>query len=207
MKEQLLTIISVVACAYVLPPEELSSVGLLCSAGPWEAGTQGVPVSARLGSWASTYCPSLTTRALDLGLNLLKRFMASNTGKKMLDGIAAKAVATAGKEIPESENGPEAVAARRERLVRILLEPYAQGSRGFVQEAYILTHPYGFRLEDVQNKVQIWHGTKDANSPIRMVRYMKERLPDCELNELEGETHFTIQKHLEDVVVKLVEKR
>lgn len=127
--------------------------------------------------------------------------------KKMLDGIAAKAAATAGKGIPESENGPEAVAARRERLVRILLEPYAQGSRGFVQEAYILTHPYGFHLKDVQNKVQIWHGTKDANSPIRMVQYMKERLPDCELNELEGETHFTIQKHLEDVVVKLVKKQ
>lgn len=53
----------------------------------------------------------------------------------------------------------------------------------------------------------MWHGTKDANSPIRMVRYRKERLPDCELHELEGETHFTIMKHLEDVVVTLAEKR
>ena len=198
---------SVVACAYTMPPEELSSVGLLCSAGPWESGTQGVPISARLGSWASTYCPSLITRVLDLVLNLTKRFMASSRGKKMLDGIAVEAATTAGKEISESEKGLEAVAARRERLARIFLEPFAQGTRGFVQEAYILTHSYGFRLEDVPNRVRIWHGTKDANSPIRMVRYLKERLPDCELNELEGETHFTIQKHLEDVIVKLVEKR
>ncbi|RYO78171.1 hypothetical protein DL762_008829 [Monosporascus cannonballus] len=159
------------ACAYAIPPDELSSVGLLCSAAPWEAGTRDVLWSARLGSWASTYCPSLTTRLLDLVLGMSKRLMASDTGKKLIDGIAAKEAATAGKEIPESEKHPEADAARRERLLRIFLEPFAQGSRGFVQEAYILTHPYGFRLDvQFERKVKIWHGTKDVNSPIRMVR-------------------------------------
>ncbi|RYP76037.1 hypothetical protein DL769_003694 [Monosporascus sp. CRB-8-3] len=199
----------ILACDYAIPPDELSSVDLLCSAAPWEAGTRDVLWSARLGSMASTYCPSLTARLLDLLLGMSKRFMASDTGKKLIDGIAVKGAATASKEIPEAEKHPEAVAALREQLLRIFLEPFAQGSRGFVQEAYILTHPYGFHLEDVQfeRKVKIWHGTKDTNSPIRMVRYMKERLPHCELYELEGETHFTIRKYLEEVVVKLVEKR
>ncbi|RYP61898.1 hypothetical protein DL770_009690 [Monosporascus sp. CRB-9-2] len=143
------------ACAYAIPPDELSPAGLLCSAAPWEA-----------------------------------------------------AAATVGKEIPESEKHSEAVAARREQLLCLFLEPFAQGSRGFAQEAYILTHPYEFRLENVQfERIKIWHGTKDTNSPIRMVRYMKERLPHCELYELGGETHFTIMKYLEEVLVKLVEKR
>lgn len=195
------------ACAYGIPPEEISSIGLICSAGPWEGGTQDVPWSARLGSWAATYCPSLSTRLIDLGLGLSKWFMATDTGKKLLDNIAIKAAATAGRHIPESEMLPEAVAARRARLSRILLEPFAQGSRGIVREAFILTHPYGFRLEDVQRKVLIWHGTKDTNSPISMIRYMRDRLPQGELYELEGETHFTIMKHLEDVILKLVEKR
>ncbi|RYP08066.1 hypothetical protein DL765_008922 [Monosporascus sp. GIB2] len=162
----------VLACAYAIPPDELFSVGLLRSAAPWEAGNRDVLWSARLGSWASTYCPSLSTRLLDLVLGMPKRFTASETGKKLIDGIAAKAAATADKDIRESEKQPEAVAARRERLLRISLEPFAQDSRGFVQEAYILTHLYGFRLEDVQfeRKVKIWHGTKEANSQIRMTR-------------------------------------
>jgi pimeloyl-ACP methyl ester carboxylesterase len=196
-----------VACAYAIPPEELSSIGLVCSAGTWEGGTRDVPWSARFGSWAATYCPSLSTRLIDFGLGLSERLMGTNTGKKLLDNIAMKAAATAGKHIPESEKIPEAVAARRARLIRIFLEPYAQGSRGFVDEAYILTHPYGFRLEDVQRRVLIWHGTKDTNSPISMISYMRDRLPQGELYELEGETHFTIMKYLEDMIVKLVNER
>jgi pimeloyl-ACP methyl ester carboxylesterase len=191
-----------VVCAYALPQDELSSVGLMCSAGPWKVGTEGVPLSARLGSWASVNCPSLATQMIDTGLKLSKRFAASKTGKTLLDTMTVKAAAAAGKEI--SDKDPQEVAARRERLVRILLEPFAQGSRGFVQEAYILTHPYGFRIKDVKAKVQIWHGTKDVNSPIRMVRYLKDRLPNCELHELEGETHFTIQKYLEEIVTEIV---
>jgi hypothetical protein len=39
------------------------------------------------------------------------------------------------------------------------------------------------------------------------VRYMMVRLPHCDLHELEGETHFTVMKHLEQIVRKLIEKR
>ncbi|KAI1865733.1 hypothetical protein JX265_008056 [Neoarthrinium moseri] len=197
------------ACANSIPPDVLSAVGLMCSAAPWEAGTQGVPWSARIGSWAATYCPSFSTRVLDLLLGLAKWFVATDSGKKLIDGIAVKAAAAAGKEISESEKSPEAATARRERLLGVFLEPFAQGSRGFVQEAYLLTHPYGFRLQDVhfEKRVQIWHGTKDKNSPIRMVRYMKEQLPHSDLHELEGVDHFAIIKHLEDIVVKLLTQR
>lgn len=196
------------ACAHAIPSRTLASVGLLCSAAPWEAGARDLPWSARVGSWAATYCPSLATRVLNCLLGIAERLAASNAGKRFLDALATKAASTAGKEIPESEKNPEAVKARRERLLRVLLEQFAQGSKGFVQDAYLLTHPYGFRLEDVRfERVQIWHGTRDWNSPIRMVRYMKERLPHCDLHELEGETHFTVMKHLEEIVRKLIEKR
>lgn len=197
------------ACAYAIPPDTLSATGLLCSAGPWESGTHDLQWYRRSGSWAAANMPSLSTRVLDGLLGAVKAFAGTNQGKKMLDGIAVKGAAVAGKEIPVSEQTPEAVAARRERLLRIFLEPFAQGTRGFVQEAYILTHPYGFQLEDVRpdRRIIMWHGTDDTNAPIRMVRYMHERLPNSQLHELEGETHFTIMKHLEDVVVQLVAQR
>jgi pimeloyl-ACP methyl ester carboxylesterase len=197
------------ACAYAIPPDTLSAAGLLCSAAPWEAGTQDILWSARIGSWAATYFPSLSTGFINLLIGAAKWLVATDNGKKMIDEITVKAIATAGREIPESEKTPEAVAVRRERLLRIFFEPFEQGSKGFVQEAYLLTHPYGFRLEDVnfENKVQIWHGTKDVNSPIRMVRYMRDRLPHCDLHEFEGDTHFTIMKRLEEIVVKLTAQR
>lgn len=138
---------------------------------------------------------------------MARRLTASASGQKMLDGIADKAAATAGKAIPEWEKTPDAVAARRERLLAIFLEPFALGSRGFVHEAYLLSQPYGFRPEDIpyDRKIHVWHGTADMNSPIRMVRWMCERLPNCELHELEGETHFTIMRHLEEIVLRMVE--
>lgn len=195
------------ACADAIPSDELASVGLLCSAAPWEAGTRNVPWSARVGSVAATYFPSLSTSVIDFCLHVAQRLAASKTGQKMLDDLTVKAARTAGRTDSESEETAEAVAARRERLLAIFLEPFAQGSRGFVQEAYLLSHPYGFCLEKIcyDGKIHVWHGTADKNSPIRMVRWMSERLPNCELHELEGETHFTIMKHLEDIIPKMIE--
>ncbi|KAK8109640.1 hypothetical protein PG999_007777 [Apiospora kogelbergensis] len=55
--------------------------------------------------------------------------------------------------------------------------------------------------------IQIWHGVRDINSPIAMVRYMAHRLPHCDLHELESENHFTILKHLEMMLSKLVKRQ
>lgn len=53
-----------------------------------------------------------------------------------------------------------------------------------MHDAQLLTSSWGIKFEDVTyNKVQIWHGTQDANWPVQMMRYMAERLPHCELHE------------------------
>lgn len=196
------------ACADTIPADELASVGLLCSAAPWEAGRQGLPWSARLGSYAATYIPSIATSIIDFCLKVAQRLAASKSGEKFLDDLALKAAKTAGKVVPESEMTVEATAARRERLKAVFLEPFSQGSQGFVHEAYLLCHSYGFSLEKIryQGRIHIWHGTADNNSPIRMIRWMSERLPDCELHEYEGESHFTIIKHLEDIIPQMIPK-
>lgn len=191
------------ACAHAIPSDTLSAVGLTCTAAPWEAGTRDLLWSAHIGSWAASHGPRATTRLLDALLNMAGRYAASESGKKALDALTVRAARTAGKDIA-ADPSPDAVLLRRERLQRILLEPFAQGSHGFVHEAHLLSHPYGFRLEDVDKRIQIWHGTKDRNSPIGMVRYMRDRLPNCHLKELEGEDHFSIIKHMEDIVKELV---
>ncbi|KAK9415049.1 hypothetical protein SUNI508_10654 [Seiridium unicorne] len=192
------------ACAHALPRESLSATGLLASAASWESGYYDVPLSARLTSWAATYFPSPLCWLMDLSLGLLRRALDTNAGKKFLDSLIAKAAATVDKKV-EATDDQETIEERRNRALQVGFESFAHGSRGVVQEAYLLTHPYGFRLEDMRsNKIYIWHGAKDVNSPIRMVRWMNDRLQNSELNEFEHETHFTIVKHLEAMVTTLI---
>ncbi|QSS62362.1 hypothetical protein I7I51_04540, partial [Histoplasma capsulatum] len=83
---------------------------------------------------------------------------------------------------------------RREQFLQLIFEPFANGSAGFVQETQLLSAgDWGFRFEDVNfHDVLMWHGTADVNSPIRMIRYMAERIPHCVLKEFEGVDHYSL---------------
>lgn len=75
-------------------------------------------------------------------------------------------------------------------------------SRGFVHEAQLPSSQYrGFRFEDIDyDTIQLWHGTQDKNAPVRMVRYMAERLPHSVLREFEDDGRFTIGNRLEEIL-------
>ena len=106
----------------------------------------------------------------------------------------------------QQENDEDStIEEQRERLLRMAFEGFAQGAEGFVHEAQLLTQEWGFRFEDVAyDKIQMWHGTRDANAPVRMIRYMSERLSHSDLIEFEGESHWTLVRHLDKVVSDLV---
>lgn len=75
-----------------------------------------------------------------------------------------------------------------------------------VRESQLLTwEGWGFPLAEVRyDRVVIWHGVQDGQSFIRIVRYLAEYLPHCELQKLEEETHFTIVKHVGTIIEELV---
>ncbi|KAK7931143.1 hypothetical protein PG985_001855 [Apiospora marii] len=152
------------ACARVIPATTLTGFGLVSSAGP-------------------------ARPARSAGGCLLIRFLVRDTfnaaGRKYWDEMMAreaKQYLRPGEVVPElppEKKTPEAIAARREWEMRLLVEPIAEGARGLLREAYLLKTPWGFRLEDVkyEPKVRIFHGAKDENVPISMINYMRERLP------------------------------
>ena len=107
----------------------------------------------------------------------------------------------------DSDREPElSIPQRRQRLLDILFEPFAQGTAGFVQEARLLSQvDWSFRLEEVKEpRVLLWHGSKDVDAPIEMIRWMVERLPNARLEEFEDDTHFTIHQHLDEVLDDLI---
>ncbi|CEI67379.1 hypothetical protein FVEN_g5738 [Fusarium venenatum] len=191
------------ACAYVLPKRALISVGLFASAPPWEAGVQHVDKSRRILRFCAMKFPNLLAGALSMLIGSVRWLVltgpAINRIGKWLDTQDAKE--KPGIEITKSHT------ERVEDLVNMLLdEPFRQGARGTVHETKLLSSKdWGFKLEDVDyDRVQIWHGVKDTNANIAMIRYMAERIPNSELTEFEEDTHYTMYKHIEPALRSLV---
>lgn len=94
----------------------------------------------------------------------------------------------------------------REEVVRILLEALRQGTAGAVLEARLLTQDWGLDFDNMrQNKIHIWHGTRDANAPIATIREIARRLPSCEFREYPEDDHSSmITNHLDEVFEELM---
>ncbi|KAI1740185.1 alpha/beta hydrolase [Xylaria scruposa] len=198
------------ACARALPAETLSAVGLLAPAAPWEAGIAGVPRSSRIAAFMGYYWPS-SLRVLTAGVVGLCRWLAStNFVTRRIDRwleASEKGSATRSSSSPstKSETSPT-IQESRTALLRFVFETFRQGTAPMVRESQLLTwEGWGFPLDEVRyDKVIIWHGVQDGQSPIHMVRYLAKHLPHCELRELEGETHFSMVKHLGTILEELV---
>ena len=82
---------------------------------------------------------------------------------------------------------------------------FRQGFENYFSEKGILSSDWGFEIEDIRDhNIQIWHGTNDINVPLHMSHYFKEHLPHASLKEFEGDTHYTINRHAEEILRDLV---
>lgn len=189
------------ACAHVLPHNMMSAVGLMASAAPWEAGTKHLLLSARIARWAVVNWPGGVVALMDFLVGMLRKGVNTRVAIKLIDGLLEKSNA-------EQEPGKDAVPAleqQRKDLIEIVFEGFAQGAEACVHEARLLTNnSWGFKFEDVTyNQIQLWHGTKDKNAPVQMMRYMAQRLPNCTLHEFENDNHFALGYQLENILSNL----
>jgi pimeloyl-ACP methyl ester carboxylesterase len=219
-----------IACAGLLPREMLSAVGVLAGAPVWDRGfrTNGVPWYARLLYLAANYWPWGARIISDVLVGTARWIMRTGPVERKIDrALEATTKANAQKEKKQMANSEnmdlekvpltttkseedkqqelvQSTAQRRERLMGLIFEGFAQGSSGFIHEARLLTQDWGFKFEDVTyDKVQIWHGSKDANAPVGSIRDMAERMPHCILKEYD-ENHFGIGKYFEEVLDELM---
>jgi len=200
------------ACAHALPHEMLSAVGVLAGAPPWEAGPQYMPWYSRATSWAATYWPTGFGAVTNALIAIIRWIMTTGPVTRWIDKLlesvkkAKKESTAAEDDLGLEEDVQPTTAERRKRLIRLGFEGFAQGSEGFVQEAQLLSaQDWGFKFEDIDYEpIKIWHGSQDANAPVRMIRYMAKRLPHSVLHEFKGDTHFTMYKYFGQVFSELV---
>jgi pimeloyl-ACP methyl ester carboxylesterase len=81
-------------------------------------------------------------------------------------------------------------------------EALRQGGLGPAEAAALYWKPWGFRLEDIQARVHVWHGEEDLNAPFAAHgKMLAARLPNVEAQFYPGEGHISlIHKYLPDIL-------
>jgi len=73
-------------------------------------------------------------------------------------------------------------------------EAMRQGTRGAFHEALLSVTDYGFRLQDIQTPIHLWHGEADQNIPVAMARFVESAVPKCEAEFYPNEGHLSLFK-------------
>jgi pimeloyl-ACP methyl ester carboxylesterase len=72
-------------------------------------------------------------------------------------------------------------------------------SRGYVYDAELLMDEWGFSLEGIQTRVELWWGKFDENVPLIVMDYLSVRLPNCEKRLVPDGGHFILLSHWEQI--------
>jgi pimeloyl-ACP methyl ester carboxylesterase len=79
------------------------------------------------------------------------------------------------------------------------------GADGVMADAEIYGRPWGFRLEDVDVPVRLWHGKQDRAFSFRVAEETAKRLPNCVVRIIDGEGHFSLPiRHMREIVADLI---
>jgi pimeloyl-ACP methyl ester carboxylesterase len=181
------------ACAFKIP-DRLSAVAIVSGPCPFN-----VPVATDEMSMAWR----LRVLAGQKAVWLVRFFFEITARSARRDPVGAVSRTLGG--LPE----PDRVVMARHEVVQwssdSLREAFRSGSRGAAWDYALFTRPWGFRLDELSVKVQLWHGEVDATIPVRMGRYMAEVIPNCQARFLPDEGHISlIINHAKEILSDLV---
>jgi pimeloyl-ACP methyl ester carboxylesterase len=64
----------------------------------------------------------------------------------------------------------------------------------------------GFRLEDIQPEVLIWHGEQDRNDPVAMARAQEQRLPHVKARYYGSDGHLIFFSRIQEILPALARR-
>jgi pimeloyl-ACP methyl ester carboxylesterase len=182
----------VLACAFKYP-ERMIAGALAAGFAPSNRphALSGLPLANRLLIWAGPRMPWMAT----LQFRLMARLINANAERaaKMLLSSAPPA----DKEVLKK---PETLAM----LLPAISEGYKNGWRGPFQDGYLQVTPWGFPLNNIQVRIDIWQGEADVNVPVHSGEYLRDTLANASATFLPGEGHFFLMKHWREVIARLV---
>lgn len=108
-------------------------------------------------------------------------------------------VANAASLLPEPDRAVVSVPEIQKDFITMVREALRQGTRGVFHDSLLMVMEWGFRLQDVQTPVLLWHGEDDQNIPVAMARYVADTLPHCDAAFYANEGHLSLfRKNVSD---------
>ncbi len=182
------------ACAYKIP-DRLTAAGIVCGLGPIRTPRDlfGMTWINRFGLRLIGRVPMFAKLAFIPAAFFLRYFP-----QKVLAFMARRA------------REPDRTAMRTPEIRQIMTTSFRESMRsgpaGAIRDLNIYITPWGFGLGEIQIRVHLWHGEKDAIVPCAMGRHMAVSIPDCVATFYAGEGHFSLVKnHLNAFLTLLAE--
>jgi pimeloyl-ACP methyl ester carboxylesterase len=179
-------------CAHQLPNRVLAGAAI-SSVAPMSRprAYAGMPLLNQILARSARHAPGIT--------KVLRRITRS-----MVLGDAEKATQQLMASIPESDKSvlyaPQNVAI----LVSSLREGFRHEARGVAQDDTLVNQDWGFALEEIIPRIDVWHGEGDVNVPLHAGMFLQNVLPNNRTTFLPGEGHFFLLSRWEEVLSALV---
>lgn len=180
------------ACAYKLP-ERVIAGAIISGLAPVDRPNpyEGLPLPLKVLNYLGRKTPGL--------VYLFRRMMypivmgdPDEAGKKL-----ASSFPPVDRQIAEQ---PE----NRKMLVRSIQEGYKQGWEGPAQDDIVINSDWGFRIEDIGVRIDIWQGGADKNVPQNQGMYQHEKIPNSTFTELSDQAHLYLLDNWRNILEKLV---
>jgi pimeloyl-ACP methyl ester carboxylesterase len=181
------------ACAFRLP-ERVRAVALVSSTAPPDCPGQyrGMPLANRLWKFGARRIPAL--------VRTMRR-----AAYPLIMGDLEEAGKRVSMSFPLEDRRLLDDPAAMKRFAEDIQEGYRQGWEGPVQDDIVNARPWGFCLEEIALRVDIWQGDIDENVRLHHAHCLHERLPNSRLTVWEGEAHLALMVHWREVLAALVE--
>ncbi|HEX2400665.1 MAG TPA: alpha/beta hydrolase, partial [Mycobacterium sp.] len=181
------------ACGYALP-ERVSRVVLVSGLGPLD----------RPGALDGMNRGEATTMILARRVPVLAHWLvgAAVTAERIRPGMVYQGLVRA---LPPADQRVAAQRRVRESLVDSYALAFRQGVRGQVQDWGIIASPWGFRPEDIDVPVQLYHGVLDDRVPLHHADDLARRVPHSNLTEYPDEGHMLVFSHAEAILIAAAE--
>jgi pimeloyl-ACP methyl ester carboxylesterase len=180
------------ACAHQLPERVLAGAIISAVAPPERPNPyEGLPFPNRL----LLFCE----RRVPIIVPLIRRSMYSmiSAGPEKAGHILLASFPPVDQRIAEK---PEHL----ENMVASIQEGYRQGWQGPAQDDVITNSPWGFRVEDIKVRIDIWQGEVDENVPLNQGLYQHEKIPNSRLTVLPGQAHVYLLERWGEILAQLL---
>lgn len=180
------------ACAHQLPERVLAGAIISGVAPPERPHPyKGMPFPNRL----LLFCE----RRVPIIVPLIRRSMYS-----MFSGDTEKAAQTLLASFPPVDQRIAEKPEYLEQMVASIQEGYRQGWQGPAQDDIITNTPWGFRVEDIKVRIDIWQGEVDKNVPLNQGQYQQEKILNSRLTVLPGQAHLYFLERWGEILAQLL---